>query len=306
MSFKTISAILKGLWLIEPAYVRSHLPLIAKMLNGELHGEHFEASFFKKNHNTTGTNHLPVRLVAARSPRAVFNVGPGTSLDRISESSIVQVSIIGPVLKYGDICSYGTADYTDLFLRLASSDRVKGIVLNIDSPGGEAAGTSLLAKTITDVTKSKPVIAIIQDGMAASAAMWIAASAQEIYVTESTDMVGSIGAYQLLYDYRGYLEQNGVKEHLIMAPQSSDKIKDYLDALEGDYTAIKEHLEFLVDEFISSVKKGRGGRLKTEKGNPFTGKMYRAAEAKRIGLIDGVKSFGQVLTRMEELLKLSN
>ncbi|HYC29543.1 MAG TPA: S49 family peptidase [Chitinophagaceae bacterium] len=235
----------------------------------------------------------------------VFSVSPYVSTDRLPYNSIAMIDIIGPVLKYGDYCAYGTVEYNELILRLANSPRVTGIILNIDSPGGQADGTAMFAQTIREVARnSKPVIAIVQDGIAASAAMWIASAAQEIYVTQPTDQVGSIGAYQLLYDYSGYLEEMGVKEHLILAPQSTDKIKDYLDALKGDYTLIKEDLKFLVDDFVKAVKAGRGARLSTGEENVFTGKMYRAAEAKKLGLIDGVKSFAQVIQRMEQLIKL--
>lgn len=284
------------------------MPLVLNMLFGDKgqtgSGDAGAAMYKERLEKMPQSIFLPKKRTLIAATTDVFSVSPYTSTDRLPYNSIAMVDIIGPVLKYGDYCAYGTVEYSELMWRLANSPRVNGIILNIDSPGGQADGTAMLAQTIREVSKVKPVIAVIQDGIAASAAMWIASACQEIYVTQSTDQVGSIGAYQLLYDYSGYMEQMGVKEHMILAPQSTDKVKDYLDALKGDYTLIKEDLKFLVEDFKAAVKAGRGARLNTANEDPFTGKMYKAKDAKAIGLIDGQKSLAGVITRMEQLIKL--
>jgi protease-4 len=316
MSFTTASAILRGVWLIDPAYARAQMPLVLNLISkGEFDfgkgntggGGDFVGLYKQRLEKLPQSLYMPKKrsFASIDGGTDVYSVSPYVSTDRLPYNSIAMVDILGPVLKYGDYCTYGTVEYNDLLIRLANSNRVAGIILNIDSPGGQADGTAMFAQTIREVAKnSKPIIAVVQDGIAASAAMWIASAAQEIYLTQSTDQVGSIGAYTLIYDYAGMLEQLGIKEHLIMAPQSVDKIKDYLDALKGDYTLIQEDLKYLVNDFVSAVKTGRGQRLNTANDNPFTGKMYRTADAKKIGLIDGQKSFNDVVKRMEQLIRL--
>ena len=245
-----------------------------------------------------------ISIHATAAASAVFSVTPYTRLDRLPYDSIVMVDVIGPVLKYGDYCSFGSMEQANLLNQLSINERVKGIILNIDSPGGQADGTAFLADTINAVKKIKPVVSIIQDGTAASAAMWIAAACQEIYVSQATDSVGSIGAYTTLLDLSKYYEEMGVKVLEIYAPQSTDKNKGYYDALKGDESLIKEDLQFLVADFIKSVKTSRGQRLKTAGENPFTGKMYRAKEAIAIGLIDGIKPLAGVVKRVEQLIAL--
>jgi protease-4 len=61
-----------------------------------------------------------------------------------------------------------------------------------------------LSDAILEARKQKPVVAIIDDGIAASAAMWIASAASEIYLTKKTDQVGSIGVYTTLADWYSY------------------------------------------------------------------------------------------------------
>jgi protease IV len=305
MSFRTASAILRGKWLIEPSYAQAQLPLVLQMLNERNAGSgNDQAAIYKDRLEHKPKVFQPTRVNVAGVPNELFSVSPYTSTDRLPYNSIAIVDVLGPILKYGDFCTYGTVEFNDLLIRLANSDRVKGILLNMDTPGGQAAGTATVAQTTKEVSKIKPVLGICQDGIVASAGMWWASACQEFYVTQSTDQVGSIGAYQTIADFAGYFEQNGVKLHEIYAPQSVDKNKDYRDALKGDYTLIEEDLKFLVQDFIKTVQINRGQRLKTATENPFTGKMYNAADAVKIGLIDGIKPMAAVVKRMEQLIAL--
>ena len=301
MSFNLASAILRGKWLIEPEFAHSQLPLVVELI---------KAGATDKGPILAGSSVLrpevshPTKISFAASQTDVYSVNPYTSTDRLPYNSIAMIDIVGPIIKYGGWCSYGTVQMNDLIIRLSNSDRVKGIILNIDSGGGQADGTGMFAETIRKVRKIKPVITVIQDGIAASAAYWIGSSAQEVYLTRDTDMVGSIGAYTTIYDFSGYFEQLGIIVRDIYAPESKDKNKDYKDALKGDDKAIEDQLSFLVQDFKKSVSEGRGDRLKVKGEEPFTGKMYFAKEAKALGLIDGVKPMSGVIQRMEELIAL--
>lgn len=304
MNFTTLSAVLAGAWLIRPAYARANMPLVVKALKDYAAFDR-TASYKLREEDRPKQMFLPKKKsMAATVTSDVYGVTPYTSTDRLPYNSIAMVDLLGPVLKYGDACTYGTVEYNDLVLRLASSQRVAGIIMNIDGPGGEAAGTAQFAQTIRECSQVKPIIGVIQDGMAASADYWIASACQELYVTQATDQVGSIGAYTTIYDFAGWLELNGIKEIDIYAPQSTDKNQDYLQALKGDDTLIKADLKALVDDFIGAVKTGRGARLNTKDENPFTGKMYSAKDAQKIGLIDGIKPMAGVVKRMENLISL--
>jgi protease IV len=304
MSFKTASAILRGAWLIDPTYAKSQLPLVLQMIQGTHLARLDDTAIYKDRLEHRPKIFMPSRVKVAATPTDIWSVSPYTSMDRIPYNSIVVVDILGPILKYGDYCTYGSVEYNDLLIRLANTERVSGIIINFDTPGGQAAGTAMLAATIKEVSKQKPVIGICQDGIIASAGMWLASACQELYVTQVTDQVGSIGAYTTIYDFTGYFEMNGVKIHEIYAPQSSEKNADYRDALKGDYTLIEQDLKFLVDDFIKTVKTNRGQRLNVSFADPFKGKMFNAADAVKVGLIDGIKPMAAVVKRVEQLISV--
>jgi protease-4 len=302
MAFNTtISAILRGYWLIDKAWADAHWHLILKTMSGEpvdwgLPAERIEESGARAD--------VPKRLTMMNSGDEVFKASHWMSPDRFPYNSIVMIDIIGPVLKYGDVCSYGSVHHSNLIAKFANAKNIAGIILNIDSPGGQADGTAMLAKTINQAVKLKPVVGIIQDGLAASAGYWIGSSTQELYCSEDTDKVGSIGAYTTIANVYAYWESQGLPVRDIYSRLSTDKSADYRNALEGKDDLIQDDLDFLVKDFIADVKTFRGQRLKTSKEDPFTGKMYHSADATKIGLIDGVKSLEQVVKRVQNLISL--
>ena len=208
------------------------------------------------------------------------------------------------MMKFGGPCSYGMVDYATLINNLGCNDNVTGIILSIDSPGGQADGTAMLSDVIKNAAKKKPVCAIIQDGMAASAAMWIASACTEIYCTQLTDRVGSIGVYQQIANYNKHLlEFKKLEIQDVYAPQSTDKNKNYKDAIAGDVTGIQQDLSILADQFINTISTNRAGKIKGDSWK--TGKLFFATDAIKIGLIDGIKSFDQVVARMLKLNQIN-
>lgn len=296
MSFKTASAILRGRWLIDKAWAAAHMPVLISVLKGD--GSF--AEMFGEGKPDTEQEKEATKVLSNKAG-SVYEVGYYTDLSRLPSGSIAMLTIAGPVTKYGGMCAYGSVDHVATINRLSNAPNVKGIILNIDSPGGEAAGTAMLADAIRAAVATKPVIAVIDDGIAASAAMWIASAAQEIYTTQKTDMVGSIGVYTTIADWYGYFEKEGLSVRDIYAPQSTEKNRDYKEALEGNDDLVKEDLAVLAQEFIDTVRANRAGKIM---GNDWaTGKMFYTKEAVKIGLIDGQKSFSQVVRRMDALIK---
>jgi protease IV len=288
MSFSTISAVLRGRWLIDKNFAQANLPIAFRLMNGE------RVDFGNEKNEEVEPVALHTKMASA------YAVNYYSDLSRLPQGSIAVVNLAGPLLKYGDMCSWGMIDYAALINRLSNAGNVSGIILNIDSPGGQADGTAMLADTITKARQKKPVVAIIDDGMAASAAMWIASAANEIYVTQPTDMVGSVGVYTSIADWNAhYLDYFKLPVKDIYAPQSTDKNNDYIQALAGDESLIKADLKVLADQFINIVKRNRGSKIN---GSDWTtGKMFYAKDAIKQGLIDGIKSFEQVIKRVNDL-----
>jgi protease-4 len=134
-----------------------------------------------------------------------------TDYEIADDLSVAVLSVRGPISPYFE----DSVDPRALAGAIGSLRGVKSLILDIDSPGGHATYVRELANQIRAVSESGTrVVAHIGAGaMAASAAYWIAAAADEIHGS-TAGMTGSVGVFSAIFDFSGLLEQAGVKLHL--------------------------------------------------------------------------------------------
>lgn len=270
-----LTAIFTGVWAIHPESAQAYLPLIGNIMTGKAEKPKSES--------------LPILT------SYVGGISGAASNDRVG---IIEMK--APVVKYDTWCESGTESISKLINEMAADSSVKAIIIDIDSPGGEAGAVPILLQSILKAKEKKPVIAYSGNGLTASAAYWIAAACTEIYATFDTDMIGSIGTYLTIADVKAYYESQGLKLHEIYASKSKDKNGVFRQALEGNYEPIiKEYIDPVNNQFIADVKSGRPN----VKEEVFSGKVYFAKDALSLGLIDGILSFEEVVDRSIELSK---
>lgn len=279
-----LEALSKG-WLLDKTYVDARLPLIANAIKGK------PVDFGVKNLNPGQVS--AITMISAGVTLAQPSWYDG--FDRAPEGSFAVITIRGPIMHYG-WCNDGSAEIADLVRQAQASSKIKGIFFDVDTPGGQVDGTADLASVIKACTK--PTLAFIR-GMAASAGLWIISAADESYCANDLVMVGSCGVYTTIYDYREYFATLGIKVLEIYAPQSGEKNKHHIDAINGNEKALKEILRTIAGKFISTVEINLADQLTSDDWK--TGKIYFAPEAETIGLITGIKSYEQSLARLEEL-----
>ncbi len=193
----------------------------------------------------------------------------------------------------------GTVTLSGWLKDLDRDPRIAGSVLLVASPGGQVSGTQLLASTIKSL--SKPVVALVHDGMAASAAYWIASSCNRILSSHGTNRVGSIGVYMQVPDVLAYWKKEGLEVHEVFSSLSTEKNGDYREVLKGNYEQVrKNYLDPVAQTFIDSVKANRPN-INTEKGDPFKGAMFFSKEAIEIGLIDGMGTLEDAISLVYQL-----
>jgi signal peptide peptidase SppA len=211
----------------------------------------------------------------------------------VDSAGLAIVPIDGPMLK-GE-SKYGGANTLAIRrqVRMAAKDPdVKGIFLAIDSPGGTVAGTQELAADVADAGRAKPVFAHIDD-LGASAAYWVASQAGRITASPTSE-VGSIGVLAVVEDSSGMAEKKGIEVHVISTGpykgagvEGAPITKDQLAYMQDRVDAVHEH-------FLDAVAAGRGEPRKTVDGWS-SGKVWIAAEAARMGLIDEVMRMDEAL-----------
>lgn len=183
-------------------------------------------------------------------------------------------------------------------LQMAAEDpEVKGVLLDVNSPGGEASGVSEVAAAIRAFPK--PVKAHTGQ-MAASAAYWIASAASAGIAADETASVGSIGAIIAHTDATGAMEQKGLKVELIRFGARKAEANSVEKLTDAGRAAMQTEVNELGTMFASSVATNRKMSLDAVLGTEAA--MFLASKAKDIGLIDEVASFDQTLASFSNSL----
>jgi capsid assembly protease len=187
----------------------------------------------------------------------------------------------------------GATSYATLmkdFNTLLEDESVHAILLDIDSPGGEAGGCSELADAIYGARSKKPVVAYISH-YGASAAYWIASACDRIYAADSA-IVGSIGVQNVAWSG----ENEG--EIRIVASQSPNKNLDP-GTPEGE-KAIQERVDALAEIFVQKVARNRGVSRETVMENYGQGAVFVGEKARTQGLVDEISTLEGVIAKLGE------
>lgn len=311
MSFNhTLSAILRGRWLIDKQWADEHILMVIGILKGqslnvlnasEIRSDKGIKSFIGQSPDQGIQQPFIIDPITLQTYCAyVWISGQGyVPNPNIPPNSVAVIQVTGPITKYDGNCyEPGAITLAKYINNMNSRENVGSIILVLDTPGGESRAANVITEAIKN--SQKPILSYI-DGMCASLGVYLSAGTREVYLSSNVDQIGSVGSFCTLWDFSAYLQQQGIKIHEIYAPQSEDKNKDYRDALKGDYTAIQVDLKIHVDNFIKYVcTGGNSARANTASANVnewSTGKMFYAAEAVKVGLADGVKPFTQVVSK---------
>lgn len=179
---------------------------------------------------------------------------------------------------------------------MANAD-VKTLLLDIDTPGGSAAGMVEFAAEVRKARLTKPIIAQIQY-TGASAGYGVAAAAGEIVAAPSA-RIGSIGTYSILEDISGALEQLGVKETFVFAGEGKDDNNNGAPPSAALIERTQKAVDLFYGQFVDSVVEGRGKGMTAERvRSEWKAFVYGSAEALSIGMIDSVATLNETLTRV--------
>lgn len=219
---------------------------------------------------------------------------------RATEDGLAIIPVHGSLVNRGAWVgtSSGLTSYEGLKHQLASaaSDKaIRAVLLDMNSPGGQAVGAFEAAEVVRAVAAVKPVVAVV-DGMAASAAYAVAAPATRI-VTVPTGLSGSIGVVMLHADFSRKLDRDGITPTLIHAGAHKVDGNPYAP-LTGDVRAdIQAEIDRFYQLFVEAVAAGRKG-LSPEAVRATEARVFMGADAVKLGLADEVGTFETALAEL--------
>lgn len=236
------------------------------------------------------------RFVGARAAGSAY---------RTTESGTAIISITAPLVnRLSGMWGVVSYEYLGTILDAAANDKtVNAIVLDFDSPGGEAVGSFEIAAQVRKVNATKPVHATI-NGLCCSAAYAIASGAKTITATESS-IIGSVGVVALHLDASRMLDKAGVTPTLIFA--GAHKVDgNPLEPLSEDaHSTLQSEVDKFYGMFVDAVGAGRGARMSAEAARKTEARTYIGAEAVSAGLVDSIGSFADVIAETERSARIA-
>jgi signal peptide peptidase SppA len=266
---------------------------------------------------------IPGEAVRSLSPEAAALAAPvlfegpqasrfeGDSLDRDEAGKVVGImpyrrtaegvgiiTITGALINRGAWvgASSGKTSYEGIAfqLKMAAADKkTKAIVLDLESPGGQAIGAMETAALVRSVCDEKPVHAFV-NGMAASAAYAIASGAKTVTSIPS-GLSGSIGVVMLHADFSRALDREGITPTIIHSGAHKADGNPY-QPLSGPVRAdLQEECDKFYAQFLATVAAGRGKRCTVAMARATEARTFIGADGVAAGLVDEIGSFSELV-----------
>lgn len=201
----------------------------------------------------------------------------------------------------GRITRQKAAEYLPALDFVQRSRKARGLILTIDSGGGDANATEILYNKITEISNVKPVYAYVES-MAASGAYWMACAAGKIYCMR-TSLVGSIGVISMMPNVSGMLRKIGVEVSVMKVGDHKDMLSPFRAMDQGEKERYQVLLNDIFEAFRSEVAKRR--KLSDEEmARVATGEVFTPSAAKEMKLVDGVLPYDQIVKDMASGLNI--
>lgn len=212
---------------------------------------------------------------------------------------VAVIPVTGPIFRYANLFTeISGATSTGVLARdiqtALDNPYVRGIALDINSPGGEATGINELAKLIRDARGIKPITAYVS-GTGASAAYWLASAADQVVLDELA-VVGSIGVVMSYLDTSKRDAASGVRAIEIVSSQSPDKRVDV--ATDEGRAKVQSIVDAMAQVFVQAVADNRGVSVDKVLADFGKGGVLVGASAVQSGMADRIGSLETVIAEL--------
>lgn len=265
----------------------------------------FDALLRIVEQHDTGLRATPEQIRQAQGTRAGMfddmNGGAGSEPLMQVRGDTAVVPIRGVLARYSDQINGACQDQgrsaesiqADLAAAV-SNPNVARIILRLDSPGGSVAGTAETGAAIRAASAAGKRVVAYVDGLAASAAYWLASQADEIVASSDGTLVGSIGVIMATVDATKAQEKQGYKVNVhrsvdLKAPGTANESLTPAQA-----ASIGKVLAGMHALFADAVSTGRG-LTQAQVDLAATGEVFTASDAIGMGLVDRVGSWSSVM-----------
>jgi protease-4 len=183
--------------------------------------------------------------------------------------------------------------------RARDDDRIRALLLRINSPGGTVTASDILHDEIRRFKRERgiPVVAQLM-GVAASGGYYVALAADEI-VAHPTTVTGSIGVIWTNVSFAGLMEKVGIEDQTITTGPFKDAGSMLRRMTPDEHAQLQSVLNDMFARFVDVVRRGRPALPLARIDALADGRIYSAPQALENGLIDRIGNIRDAVTRAE-------
>ncbi|MEL6903070.1 MAG: signal peptide peptidase SppA [Cyanobacteria bacterium J06606_4] len=252
--------------------------------------------FFADEEDFPQTSLTQYAQMVARDSDKGFGAGDDTVAIVYAEGNIV----VGSETVPGSITSQGLAS---TLREMRQDDDVKAVVLRVNSPGGSAVASEVIADEVKRLAEEKPLIVSMGD-YAASGGYMIAAAGQKILASPTT-ITGSIGVYSLLLNFQEIANNNGITWDGVKTARLAEMETTSRPQTEAELKIQQDYTDALYDRFMSIVAEGRDV-TKARVTQVAQGRVWTGEDAIAADLVDQLGGLGDAIELAAESAELED
>lgn len=171
---------------------------------------------------------------------------------------------------------------------MLANNRVKALLLCINTPGGTVDDADAIYRALMDYKKKYqvPIYAFV-DGLCASGGMYVASSADKIMATPPS-VIGSVGVILgPTFNFSGLMERHGVQSMTLAQGKDKDMLNPFRPWVPGEDASLRAITADLYTRFVSIVTENRPRLSKEKLINDYGAQVFVAKKAEELGYIDG-------------------
>ncbi|MBI3468810.1 MAG: signal peptide peptidase SppA [Planctomycetes bacterium] len=234
---------------------------------------------------------LLIRPVRTDAPLQETVVTPADNILVHKKIAIIDVGGLLLNMRTGSLFAEGTnpvADFREKLDQAADDRSVKAVVLRINSPGGAVTASDIMWHDVIDfrAETSKPVVACLMD-VAASGGYYLASGCDRL-VAHPTCVTGSIGVVMSVWNFHGLFEKLGVESESIKSGPNKDLGSPAHPLTDEQRGILQAMIDQFHERFVEVVTRGRPKLSEQAIRMLADGRVYSAAEAEKLGLVDRI------------------
>lgn len=223
-----------------------------------------------------------------------------------ADQKILQIDLDGVITSMGEVGLLGAAlspveSIKDQLKQAEGDDRIKAVVLRINSPGGEVTASDTLYAAVKELASKKPVV-VYMDSMAASGGYYIACGATKVVANETT-LTGSIGVIIDTINYSGLFEKVGLQANTFVSGDFKDSLSGARPMREEERAYVQNLVSQMYERFLGIVSEARGVSKNDLRNGVADGRVVTGKEALEAKLVDQLGYLEDARTLAKELGK---